>query len=129
MAGFRASGGPVTMLSAYLALSISIALTVVSQTLQKKVADDLSATHSTAALTFYLRSTAFWLAMLALGGAMLSWLFVLSAMEVSRAYSLLSINYVLMLLVSHFIFKESIPRNRWLGVVCLLGGIWLIVRS
>jgi undecaprenyl phosphate-alpha-L-ara4N flippase subunit ArnE len=124
------------MLAAYIALSISIILTVLSQTLQKKVADDFSNAQLTSAKTpaisalhFYLRRISFWLAMAALGGAMLSWLYVLSAMEVSRAYSLLSINYVLMLLVSHFVFKESIPRNRWLGVVCLLGGILLIVRS
>jgi undecaprenyl phosphate-alpha-L-ara4N flippase subunit ArnE len=124
------------MLSAYIALGISIVFTVISQTLQKKVADDfskarttLSKIHAASALQFYSRSLSFWLAMIALGGAMLSWLYVLSAMEVSRAYSLLSINYVLMLLVSHFIFKETIPRNRWLGVVSLLGGIWLIVRS
>jgi len=117
------------MLPAYFALGISIVLTVVSQTLQKKVADDFARAGAASALSFYFRRIAFWLAMAALGGAMLSWLFVLSAMEVSRAYSLLSINYVLMLLVSRFIFKETIPSNRWLGVLALLGGILLIVRS
>lgn len=117
------------MLAAYIALAISIALTVTSQTLQKKVADDFSRAQNAAALKFYFQNYLFWLAMAALGGAMLSWLLVLSAMEVSRAYSLLSINYVAMLLVSRFVFHETIPANRWLGVLCLLGGIWLIVRS
>jgi drug/metabolite transporter (DMT)-like permease len=117
------------MLTAYIALSISIALTVISQTLQKKVADDFTKAHTTSALHFYFRQIAFWLAMATLGGAMLSWLFVLSAMEVSRAYSLLSINYALMLFVARIVFKESIPSNRWLGVICVLGGIWLILQS
>ncbi|HSB95758.1 MAG TPA: EamA family transporter [Spongiibacteraceae bacterium] len=117
------------MLPAYFALGISIVLTVISQTLQKKVADDFARADATSALAFYFRRIAFWLAMATLGGAMLSWLFVLSAMEVSRAYSLLSVNYVLMLLVSHFVFKESIPKSRWLGVIALLAGISLIVQS
>ena len=117
------------MLSAYIALGISIALTVISQTLQKKVADDFSKSQTTSALRFYFRDAWFWLAMATLGSALLSWLYVLSTMEVSRAYSLLSINYVLMMLISHFVFNESIPSNRWLGLVCLLGGIWLILQS
>ena len=117
------------MSPAYIALSISIVLTVISQTLQKKVADDFTDAGTSSALPFYFRHLSFWLAMATLGGAMLSWLFVLSAMDVSRAYSLLSFNYVLMLLVARFVFKESIPSNRWLGVICLLGGIWLIVQS
>lgn len=118
-------------MTAYIALAISIALTVISQTLQKKVAVDYASTAGTAAsaLHFYIRSLAFWLALATLGGAMLSWLLVLSAMEVSRAYSLLSINYVLMLLVSRWVFGETIPANRWLGVIVLLGGILLIVSS
>jgi undecaprenyl phosphate-alpha-L-ara4N flippase subunit ArnE len=117
------------MLQAYIALSFSVALTVLSQTLQKKIADDFAAAQACSALQFYFRQFYFWLAMATLAGAMLSWLFVLSAMEVSRAYSLLSINYVLMLLVARFVFNEAIPKNRWLGVLMLLAGISLIVRS
>jgi undecaprenyl phosphate-alpha-L-ara4N flippase subunit ArnE len=116
-------------MTAYLALAISIVLTVVSQTLQKKVADDFAAAATDSALSFYGRSSVFWLALAALGGAMLSWLVVLSTLEVSRAYSLLSINYVAMLLVSRFVFHEHIPAQRWFGVAVLLGGIWLIVGS
>lgn len=115
--------------AAYIALAISIALTVVSQTLQKKVADDRGRAATSSALHFYVHNPIFWLALVALGGAMLSWLLVLSALEVSRAYSLLSINYVLMLVVSHVVFGERIPPRRWLGVALLLAGISLIVRS
>ena len=115
-------------MTAYVALAISIVLTVVSQTLQKKVADDCAADGGPA-LRFYLRRPAFWLALATLGGAMLSWLVVLSFLEVGLAYSLLSINYVLMLLVSRWVFAERVPPRRWLGVATLLVGIWLIVRS
>jgi len=116
---------------AYGALLISILLTVTSQVLQKQVADAATGARPApaSALAFYLRRPRFWLALLSLGGAMLSWLVVLSAMEVSKAYSLLSVNYVLMLLVSHQLFRESIPPSRWLGVACLLAGVILIARS
>jgi undecaprenyl phosphate-alpha-L-ara4FN deformylase len=126
MAGVR---GWIHDMTAYLALAVSIVLTVVSQALQKKAADDCRRAAADSTLQFYLHSTAFWLALVTLGGSMLSWLVVLSALEVSRAYSLLSINYVAMLLVSRFIFHEDIPAHRWFGVATLLGGILLIVGS
>jgi len=115
---------------AYGALLISIIFTVASQILQKQVADASARTTAPdSALALYLRQPRFWLALLCLGVAMLSWLLVLCTMEVSKAYSLLSINYVIMLLVSRFLFHEAIPRSRWLGVACLLAGVLLIVRS
>jgi undecaprenyl phosphate-alpha-L-ara4N flippase subunit ArnE len=111
---------------AYGALLISIVLTVVSQVLQKQAADTARGHGGGAA---YLRLPRFWLALLCLGGALLSWLFVLTALEVSKAYALLSINYVLILLVSRFLFSETIPPSRWLGVLCILAGLLLIARS
>jgi len=117
-------------MAAYGALLISILFTVVSQILQKQVADSRAARTATgSAIADYLSQPRFWLALLCLGGAMLSWLLVLAQMEVSKAYSLLSVNYVLMLLVSRFLFRESIPARRWLGVACLLAGILLIAQS
>lgn len=111
---------------AYGFLLISILFTLASQILQKQVAGTTAAGSAPAG---YLRRPRFWLALLCLGGAMASWLLVLTAMEVSKAYSLLSINYVLMLLVSRFVFDETIPPSRWLGVSCLLAGVVLIAWS
>jgi undecaprenyl phosphate-alpha-L-ara4N flippase subunit ArnE len=112
-----------------LALLLTITLTVISQILQKWVADIFVRSGDDSAWLFYSRHSLFWLAMVCLGSAMVSWLLVLHGMEVSRAYSLLSINYVLMLLVSRWVFRESIPVTRWLGVACIIGGVWLILLS
>jgi len=117
------------MTIATLALLLTIALTVISQTLQKQVADLFTRSGVDSALAFYSRHPRFWLAMISLGSAMLSWLLVLHGMDVSRAYSLLSINYVLMLVISRIIFNEEIPATRWLGVACVLGGVWLMLLS
>jgi len=117
------------MTLATIALLVTIALTVISQTLQKQVADIFTRSGKTSALSFYSQHPRFWLAMISLGSAMLSWLVVLHGMDVSRAYSLLSINYVLMLIISRVLFKEQIPATRWAGVVCLMGGLWLMLLS
>ena len=119
----------VSQATAYGALLISILCTVASQILQKQVADNVAMAPQRSALPPYLHEPRFWLSLLCLGGAMLSWLLVLTTLEVSKAYSLLSVNYVLVLLVSRFWFREAVPFNRWLGVFCLLAGVFLIVRS
>lgn len=116
-------------MAAYGALLISILFTVASQILQKQVADTNTRAPAGSAIAGYFSQLRFWLALLCLGGAMLSWLLVLAQMEVSKAYSLLSVNYVVMLLVSRFVFQESIPARRWFGVACLLAGIVLIAQS
>ncbi len=57
------------------------------------------------------------------------WLLVLSRVEVSFAYPLLSIGYIVTALAARFWFHENLDFNRWcgIGVICL--GVWLITRS
>jgi len=113
---------------AYGFVALSILLTLGSQVLQKQVADNSPREHLalTDRLVFYFRQGRFWLAMLLLFAAMLTWLVVLDLMDVGKAYPLLSLNYVLMLLVSRFLFAESVPISRWLGVLLIAAGILLI---
>jgi len=77
----------------------------------------------------YCRQPRFWLALVSLFAAMLCWLVVLDIMDVGKAYPILSLNYVLMLLVSGWLFGEVIPGTRWLGVVLVMAGIALISGS
>jgi undecaprenyl phosphate-alpha-L-ara4N flippase subunit ArnE len=118
-------------MTAYAALLVSVLFRVLSQTLQKQVADALTSTTVGAVQSVrrYLHLPKFWLALLCLGIAMLSWLLVLANMEVSKAYSLLSVNYVAMLFISRTVFHEAIPPSRWLAVACLLAGLLLIFQS
>lgn len=117
-------------MTAYSALLISVLFTVLSQTLQKQVADaQLPGAGAAQTLQRYLRLPKFWLALICLGIAMLSWLAVLADMQVSKAYSLLSVNYVLMLFISRTVFAERIPPSRWLAVAFLSAGLLLIFQS
>ncbi|MGY5451004.1 EamA family transporter [Agarivorans sp. MS3-6] len=64
-----------------------------------------------------------------LGLGAVFWLGVLSQWDVSVAYPLLSSNFVIMLLVSKWVFNEDVSRRQWLGVafivlgVAILGGV------
>jgi len=69
------------------------------------------------------------LGMACLGGSAFIWLIVLSKMDLSLAYPLLSFGYVLVTLTSKFFFREQIPWNRWIGVLIVMIGIVLVTRA
>lgn len=112
-------------------LVITIVLTAASQIYQKQVALAFHApeNHETSLLKFYVISPRFWFALFLLGAAMISWLGVLAIMDVGKAYPLLSANYVVILLISRFIFAEQIPLTRWLGVFVICAALFLIAGS
>ncbi|WP_428634235.1 EamA family transporter [Sedimenticola sp.] len=116
---------------AWFFLLATIVLTVSSQVLQKQVA--LAAwpvsRGNRGRLIFYRSQPRFWLALLCLAAAMMCWLVVLDVMEVSRAYTWLSVNYVLMLPISRLLFGENIPPTRWLGVLIIVAGLSLLAWS
>jgi multidrug transporter EmrE-like cation transporter len=59
----------------------------------------------------------------------LMWLIVLSRVELSFAYPLLSVGYVLILIASWLLFKENVSLIRWSGVIVICFGVYLISRS
>ena len=114
-------------------IALTIALTSASQLLQKAAAvrylAHLQAGADNSALRFYRREPRFWLAMLSLGCAMLSWLVALRAVEVSKAYALLSISYLLVPLIATRLFGERMTPRARLGAILLFAGVVLIGRS
>ena len=71
----------------------------------------------------------FWLTALSMGIATGIWVYVLRKNEFSVAYPLISISYIFGLLAAVFIFKESVPLGRWLGVGVIILGIFLITKN
>ncbi|MDK2854793.1 MAG: hypothetical protein PWQ41_342 [Bacillota bacterium] len=59
----------------------------------------------------------------------LLWLLVLSRTELSRAYPLVSLGYVFVLLLAHFVLGETIPARRLAGVAAIVAGVILIGGS
>ncbi|GBR75456.1 transporter EamA family [Candidatus Termititenax persephonae] len=59
----------------------------------------------------------------------LFWMIVLSRVDLSFAYPLLSLGYAVVLLASFFFFREPVSAVRWLGVLVIMLGVTLISRS
>ena len=57
------------------------------------------------------------------------WLLVLSRVEVSYAYPLLSIGYIVTAFAGWFFWGEALGVSRWTGIVVICVGVWLITRS
>lgn len=60
--------------------------------------------------------------------AMIVWMYVLKRFEFGLAYPLLSISYIIGLLAAQFIFHETIPFTRWIGVVIIVIGAYLVAK-
>ncbi len=57
------------------------------------------------------------------------WLMVLSRVDVSYAYPLLSIGYIVTAFAGKLLFDEPIGPQRWSGILVICIGVYLITRS
>lgn len=63
------------------------------------------------------------------GVSTLLWIYALRTVEISYAYPLNSLAYVLVFIASYFIFHESISMLRLAGLALILSGIVLVAKS
>ncbi len=57
------------------------------------------------------------------------WLVILSRIDLSMAYPMVSVAYVAVAIFSYFVFKENVSLIRWLGIITICFGVFLISRS
>lgn len=57
------------------------------------------------------------------------WLVILSRIDLSLAYPLVSIAYIVVALFSYFVFKENVSLLRWIGILVICLGVFLVSRS
>jgi drug/metabolite transporter (DMT)-like permease len=70
-----------------------------------------------------------WMSLLCYGISIISWMIVLSRVEVSFAYPFLSVGYVVSAVVGYFFLNESITPIRIVGIAVICIGVFLIARS
>jgi drug/metabolite transporter (DMT)-like permease len=58
-----------------------------------------------------------------------SWLVILSRVELSYAYPLISIGYILVMILSKYLFNETLTGYRIAGTLLICGGVFMITRS
>ena len=57
------------------------------------------------------------------------WILALSRVEVSVAYPMLSVGYVVNALAAWWLFGENLSAARLVGIGIILIGVWLVARS
>ena len=57
------------------------------------------------------------------------WIVALSRVDVSIAYPMLSVGYVVNALLAMWLFGEAVSAQRWLGIAVILCGVTLVARS
>ncbi len=57
------------------------------------------------------------------------WLMVLSRVEVSYAYPLLSVGYIVTAFAGKLFFNEAIGPVRWAGILVICAGVYLVTRT
>jgi multidrug transporter EmrE-like cation transporter len=57
------------------------------------------------------------------------WLLVLSRVQVSYAYPMLSIGYVVNALAANYLFGEPLSSMRVLGIFIIIAGVYLVAQS
>lgn len=59
----------------------------------------------------------------------LFWLLTLKQMNISVAYPMVSLGYVIVALAGYYLFSESISVMKWIGIGFILLGVVLVSRS
>ena len=111
-----------------LVFVLSVVFTTGGQLLQKKASIKYSQKGGDGVLHHLFNADVI-LSIIFLGLGLLFWLMVLTKVDLSLAYPLLSLNYVFILLGAKYLFKEEIPIHRWVGVLIILFGISVLVGT
>lgn len=61
--------------------------------------------------------------------SVVAWLLVLSRVNVSYAYPMLSIGYIVVAIAGHYLFHESLSVTRIIGILVIITGVYLLNRG
>lgn len=62
------------------------------------------------------------------GLATVMWLYILKKFPFSQAYPLTSLSFVFGMIAAWLVFGESIPFSRWIGLILVVSGCFLIMK-
>ncbi len=116
----------------YLIMAVSIGLAIAGQLLMKRGMMSFG-TFPVSQLLFniipmFLNPWVF-TGLVAFGLSSVFWLVVLSRMELSLVYPMVSVAYVIVALLSWYFFRENLTLIRWAGIAVIVLGVVLISRS
>ena len=71
----------------------------------------------------------FWVGLICYGISLVVWILALSRVEVSIAYPMLSIGYVLNAVAAWHLFGESLTAGKLAGIGIIIVGVYVLARS
>ena len=57
------------------------------------------------------------------------WFYIIKNNDLSLVYPLISISYIFGMLAAVYIFHETVPLSRWIGVVLIMIGVAFLTKS
>lgn len=90
---------------------------------------DFSSKYILSSILSILKNVPVMCGIISYGISFLLWIKVLSKVELSYAYPMVSLGYVIVMIFSYFLFKENISLLRVIGVIFIIIGVVLISRS
>lgn len=122
------------MIQNYILLGVAIITTVLSQLLFKHGVLTLgelnfSISNLFSLLINILKNPFLLTGLFFYGISFLIWLFVLSRMNLSLVYPITSLNFVLVIVASYFLFGEKLSLFQYFSVFLIILGVILLVKS
>jgi drug/metabolite transporter (DMT)-like permease len=121
------------MMQYWWLILLSILCGVAGQTVIKMGVSQPGASEAAVGLVslvnMIVRSPQVMLGLVLYGVGALAWIAVLARIDLSIAYPFLALNFILVTVSSQFLLGESVPGLRWLGVLVICSGIFLVARS
>ncbi len=130
----RAGAKEVRVTTALVFLLVGITLSVIGELLLKHGMNrfgvlDLSPATLVPTLFRVFTQPLILLGFIFVFGASIFWLAVLSRVDLSFAYPLLALGYVVTALLSRLLFDEAISPARWAGIAVICLGVVLVSRT
>jgi drug/metabolite transporter (DMT)-like permease len=114
----------------YLAALISILLGAIAQYFFKIGVIDISNKSNgiTEVIKSIMANLYIWGGAFCSGLSLLLWFYVLSKMELSRAYPLVSLGYIFTLILGYFLLNEAITPVKIIGISLIVLGVFVLTR-
>lgn len=116
----------------YLLLAISISFAIAGQLLMKQgmmMFGKFPVTQLLSRLIPMFMQPYVFFGFMFFGLSSIFWLVVLSRIDLSFAYPMVSVAYVVVAIFSYYVFKENVSLIRWIGIMTICFGVFLISRS
>ncbi|MBF0562421.1 MAG: EamA family transporter [Alphaproteobacteria bacterium] len=70
-----------------------------------------------------------WVAAASYFTAFIAWMAILKSQPLSVAFPMSAVAYPMVVMASWLILGESVGFLRWVGILCIVGGVWLMAET